>query len=207
MHILLVDDEKQILQVIGDFLADCGYSTTSAGDGAEALKILEERADIELIVSDIRMPRLAGIQFLRAVRVRFPGIPVILMTGHGDEGVAIAALQEGAQDYLKKPIKLSEFQLCIERVEERARLESQLFEDYRHFLRTGKTTQDRIDLDGAAGQLQALGTSGADNTQKFLSYGIPNNNLIIQIPVLAAIKTGYDLDTRHFALSRRVGCN
>ena len=96
MNILLVDDEEPILQVIGDFLRDCGHDVLSAGDGAEALKLLESCGDRELVVSDIRMPKLDGLGFLRAARVRHPGMPVVLMTGHGDEQVAIAALQEGA---------------------------------------------------------------------------------------------------------------
>ena len=136
MNILLVDDEEPILRVIGDFLQDCGHEVVSAADGAEALKILEAGRSCELIVSDIRMPRLDGLAFLRAARVRFPGIPVVLMTGHGDEQVAIAALQEGAHDYLKKPIRLNELIDRVDQVEERRRLESQVQEDYQNLLRT-----------------------------------------------------------------------
>ncbi len=153
MNILLVDDEAQILQVIGDFLADCGYESTTAGDGAEALKVLEERDDIDLVISDIRMPRMSGIEFLKAARVRFPGVPVILLTGHGDEHVAITALQEGAQDYLKKPIKFEEFLGCIEQVEERNRLEMQILEDYQNLLRTGKTADGRKKQNDAGHQM------------------------------------------------------
>ena len=109
MEILVVDDEQSILQVVGDFLADCDYGVATACDGSAALEVLEQRTDIDLIVSDIRMPKMDGLALLKAARVRYPGISVILMTGHGDEQVAIAALHEGAQDYLKKPIQFREF--------------------------------------------------------------------------------------------------
>ena len=68
MDILLVDDEEHILKIIADFLADCGYQTVTAANGTEALKCLERGADIGLIVSDIRMPKMDGLEFLRSVR-------------------------------------------------------------------------------------------------------------------------------------------
>jgi PAS domain S-box-containing protein len=132
MVILLVDDEAQILQVLGEFLAECGYEICRAKDGKEALQVLEEEGEVGLVISDIRMPRLDGLRLLRAVRVRFPGIPVVLMTGHGDEEVAVSALQEGATNYLKKPIKLNDLLECVEQVEARGRLESELLGDYQN---------------------------------------------------------------------------
>ena len=136
MNILLVDDEEHILQVLKDFLADCGYESFTASNGNEALSRLESGANIGLIVSDIRMPQMDGLEFLHAVRVRFPGVPVILITGHGDEQIAVSALQEGAFDYLKKPLKLEEFLSCVERVEARNQLETQLLQNYQDLLQS-----------------------------------------------------------------------
>jgi|GEM_PF-636103 PAS domain S-box-containing protein len=137
MYILVVDDEESILQVMSDFLKDCDHEVVCAGDGIQALDMLKEWEQIELVISDIRMPKLDGIRLLETVRVRFPGVPVILMTGHGDESVAIAALEQGAQYYLKKPIKFAQLIKYIEQIETRQRLESQVMEDYQdHF--TGK---------------------------------------------------------------------
>ncbi|MBN97649.1 MAG: hypothetical protein CME16_00160, partial [Gemmatimonadetes bacterium] len=135
MKILLVDDEKSILQVIGDFLSDCGYDVILAGDGSEALQRLEELEDIGLIISDIRMPKMDGLDLLKAVRVRFPGIPATLMTGHGDEQLAIDALQEGAQGYLKKPLKFDDLLEHIAQVEARDHLEEQVLNEYNNLLR------------------------------------------------------------------------
>lgn len=130
MNILLVDDEKSILKVLGDFLHDCGYRIRTAANGVLALGELEAHQDFDLIISDVRMPEMDGISFLSAVRVRFPGIPVILITGHGDEELAVEALQEGATDYLKKPVKLAEFLVRIERIEERRVLEQSIIEGH-----------------------------------------------------------------------------
>jgi two-component system, NtrC family, sensor kinase len=137
MEILLVDDEKHILKIIGDFLIDCGYEVCTASDGTEALQVLEKKESVGLVLSDIRMPRQDGLELLRAARVRFPGIPIVLMTGHGDEEVAVAALHEGAQDYLKKPVKLVELLDRIEQIEGRNQLESQVLGQYQKRLPSG----------------------------------------------------------------------
>ena len=133
MQLLIVDDQQQILNVIGDFVADCGHDVITATNGAEALAKLEDATQIGAVLSDIRMPKMDGIDFLKGVRVRFPGVPVVLMTGHGDESIATTALQEGAFDYLKKPISLTDLMGCINRIEERVKLEERVVADYRQF--------------------------------------------------------------------------
>ena len=134
MKILLVDDEDTILRVLGDFLGDCGHCTRAASNGAEALTKIEANSDTDLILSDIRMPTMDGIHLLKAARVRHPGIPVVLMTGHGDESIAIAALREGAHGYLKKPVKLDELLSTVEQLEERKILELQVLAEYKELL-------------------------------------------------------------------------
>ena len=116
MHILLVDDDEKIRSAIGNFLADRGHRLATASDGVEALERLEaDRPD--LVLCDIRMPGMNGLLLLQAARARFPHVPVILMTGDRDVDTAIAAFRSGAQDYLKKPIKLRELIACIERLQ------------------------------------------------------------------------------------------
>ena len=147
MQLLIVDDQQQILNVIGDFVADCGHEVITATNGAEALEKLEDASHVGAVLSDIRMPKMDGIDFLKGVRVRFPGIPVVLMTGHGDESIATAALQLGAFDYLKKPVSLTDLMSCINRIEERARLEESVIADYRQF--TG-SEMNAVDADRPA---------------------------------------------------------
>ena len=137
MHVMIVDDQPQIRTVLGDFLTDCGHVVVKAGDGGDALAKLENAQPIDTILSDIRMPIMDGIDFLKGVRVRFPAIPVILMTGHGDEGVARTALQQGAFDYLSKPVRLAELADILARIEERSDLERRAGADYRHLTGSG----------------------------------------------------------------------
>ncbi len=130
MQLLIVDDQQQILDVLGDFVTDCGHDVLTATNGAEALERLEDTNQVGAVLSDIRMPKMDGIDFLKGVRVRFPGIPVVLMTGHGDESIATTALKEGAFDYLKKPVRLTDLLACITRIEERSKLEESFVADY-----------------------------------------------------------------------------
>ena len=124
MKILLVDDEENVVDTLSDFLDDCGYGTVTASDGVDALEVLAGNGDVGLVIADVRMPRMDGITFLKTLKIRYPGVPVILITGHGDEGLAVAALQEGAADYIKKPIKLRELRDSVSKVEDRHALEA-----------------------------------------------------------------------------------
>ena len=118
MKILLVDDDKMVLQTIGDFLERHGHDLRTAYDGAEALIQIKESTP-DLVISDIQMPGMDGIDFLKAIRERFRDLPVILTTGYATVDTAISALRNRAYDYLKKPIQLEELQACIESVEEK----------------------------------------------------------------------------------------
>lgn len=142
MKVLIVDDEATIRQSVGSFLTACGHEIGSAANGVEALQSLEEAGAVDVILSDVRMPRMNGLDLLHTVRVRHPGTPVILMTGHGDEDVAAAALQEGAHNYLKKPVALRDLMACLDELDERRRLEAQVLSDFRTVRRGGR-------LDGA----------------------------------------------------------
>ena len=122
MDILLVDDDRAMLASIGDFLKGRGHGLRTASDGAEALRLMEA-APPDLVISDIQMPEMDGIAFLKAVREQFPDLPVILMTGYATVNTAVAALRNRAYDYLEKPIQLTELQACMARVEGRSRPE------------------------------------------------------------------------------------
>jgi DNA-binding NtrC family response regulator len=117
MVILLVDDEADIHATIGELLTDFGHTVISAMNGAEALRQLRQREDIEVILSDVRMPGVDGIRLLDAVAVRRPGLPLVLMTGHGDETTAAIALRQGAFDYLKKPVKVRQLLKLLDEIE------------------------------------------------------------------------------------------
>ncbi len=120
MNILLADDDKIVLETVGRFLSARGHGLQKASGGTEALRRMAKEIP-DLVISDIGMPGMDGVKLLRAVRERFPGLPVVLMTGRATVETAVAALRNGAFDYLKKPIDLEELQACLARMEGRRR--------------------------------------------------------------------------------------
>jgi two-component system NtrC family response regulator len=123
LRILVVDDESSQRELIGGFLRKQGHEVFLAGSGAEALaRVRETRVD--LVLSDFRMPGMSGIELLRAVKAVNPEIPFILVTAYGTVEAAVQAMQEGAADYLTKPLDLEELLLRIGRVSEQVRLQS-----------------------------------------------------------------------------------
>ena len=100
--ILVVDDDAGIRQVLQDLLASAGYRTLLATDGEEALLKLEG-GDVDLVISDDKMPGMSGRELLWECVRRWPGLPVILLTGYGTVPEAVEAIKGGAVDYLLKP--------------------------------------------------------------------------------------------------------
>ena len=118
MDILLVDDDEMALKTIGNALIDRRYPLRTASNGVDALHRMEDEIP-DLVICDVQMPGIDGIEFLRTARERFPDMPIILMTGGRDMDTAIAAFRSGAYDVLKKPIQLQELLDCIKGIEER----------------------------------------------------------------------------------------
>jgi two-component system, OmpR family, alkaline phosphatase synthesis response regulator PhoP len=101
-RILVVDDEIEILDTITEHLEREGYAVTRAVDGEEALrKVRNERPDLVLL--DLRLPRLSGFDVLQRLRADHPRVPVVMLTGLDDEALARSTLQMGAVDYIRKP--------------------------------------------------------------------------------------------------------
>jgi len=103
--ILLIDDETQFLATMGKRLRKRGFLVREAGSGLEGLRELKlEPADV--VVLDVGMPDMDGIQVLREIKLRFPQVQVLMLTGHADMEVAISGMAMGAFDYLMKPAEL-----------------------------------------------------------------------------------------------------
>jgi two-component system NtrC family response regulator len=116
--ILLVDDDASQRKVIEFWLREEGYSTLTAGDGKSALPILEERSP-DLVVADIRMPGMDGLELLSRIRAINQDTPVILMTAFGTVNNAVDAMKLGATDYLLKPLNPEELKIIVRRALER----------------------------------------------------------------------------------------
>ena len=99
---LIVDDEPNMRRVLAALLKKHGFASVDAPDGEAALQILAEQ-EIDVVLSDLKMPRMNGLELLEQARTRFPEVPLILITAHGTVGSAVEALKQGAFDYLTKP--------------------------------------------------------------------------------------------------------
>jgi two-component system, NtrC family, nitrogen regulation response regulator GlnG len=114
VHVLVVDDDETVRASL-DALACAEIRVTMAAGGQEALDRMA--ADpVDLVLSDVRMPGLDGLELLRRVRVRAPGADVVLMTAYDDVGVAIVAVREGARALLAKPLDLRDLRALIDRL-------------------------------------------------------------------------------------------
>jgi len=124
-HLLCVDDEPNILSSLRRLFRQLGYRTTVANSGKEGLQALEENGnDIDLVISDMRMPEMDGAQFLETVRERWPDVVRILLTGYADISSTIAAINKGQIfRYIAKPWDDADIEITIRQALERKQLE------------------------------------------------------------------------------------
>jgi PAS domain S-box-containing protein len=112
--ILIADDETDIALILKLQLEDAGYRTVRVKDGVEALAALE-RDSFDLVLLDIKMPRMDGLQVLKRARNSWPAMAIIMMTAHGSEEIAVATMKEGALDYIAKPFSNDDMLKRVER--------------------------------------------------------------------------------------------
>lgn len=114
ISILLVDDERIMRDLLEMILAREGYSILTADDGAMACNVLENE-HVDIVVSDMKMPRMNGFELLEFIKREHPSIGVIIMTAFGDTYTVKDALLMGADEYITKPFKSYEISLVVER--------------------------------------------------------------------------------------------
>ncbi len=112
-RILIVDDEPDMVDNLARILGRAGYECLTAGNGPQATALLEE--DPDLVVTDLKMPTVDGMELLRRVRQRDPSLPVIVVTGFATIESAVTAIREGAFDYLPKDFSIDQLQVAVER--------------------------------------------------------------------------------------------
>ena len=120
-NVLVVDDEESMRHLLTVILSDRGYDVRAVSNGEDALRELATR-DYDLVLSDVRMPRMDGIALLRKALELHPGITFIVMSAYGTHDTAIEAMKVGAYDYVSKPFKPDEVLLVLRKAEERLRL-------------------------------------------------------------------------------------
>ena len=125
--ILLVDDEAGIRKVLGITLSDMGYRVITAQNGQEALSKFEDKKPL-IVLTDIKMPEMDGIELLRQIKQRNPDAEVIMITGHGDMDLAIKSVKYEATDFVTKPINDEVLEIALSRAQERIAMRRKLNE-------------------------------------------------------------------------------
>ncbi len=123
-RVLVADDEKVIREILSDFLTMEGYIVRTVEDGQQALKELEQRS-YNLVITDLKMPRMGGIELLEEVNRRGFGVLTVIMTGFGTVETAIEAMKKGAYDYILKPFKVEEVIHIVQRGLEKQQLQQE----------------------------------------------------------------------------------
>ena len=127
MTLLLVDDEEDIREVLGIFLSELGYPVLTAENGKVALDLFRKEHP-PIVLSDIKMPVMDGIDLLKAIKEEHPDTEVIMITGHGDMELAIKSLKLEATDFITKPINEDALEIALKRAIEKISMRHQLRE-------------------------------------------------------------------------------
>ena len=125
--ILLVDDEADLREVLDISLSDSGYNVLTAENSTQALNILNDN-DIPVVITDIKMPGIDGIELLRKIKSKNPETEVIMLTGHGDLELAIKSLKHEATDFITKPINDDALEMALQRAFEKISMRQKLKE-------------------------------------------------------------------------------
>jgi DNA-binding NtrC family response regulator len=121
-RILVVDDEEPIREIVASMLGAAGYACKQAASGTEALAVLNSGEEFELMLSDLMMADLDGIGLLERTKEKYPDMPVVMVTAVHDISVALAAIRNGAYDYLLKPFEREQLLNTVSRALENRRL-------------------------------------------------------------------------------------
>ncbi len=147
-RILVVDDESSHRKMIEAVLAEEGYEIDQADNGQAAIDAIEERF-YDLVIMDIRMPKVGGIDALKKIKMLSPAIPIIIMTAYASVGSAVDALKAGAYDYLTKPLDIEELKLLVAKA-----LRHQQLEQENIFLK--ERLNDRFDFSNIIGRSPSI---------------------------------------------------
>jgi PAS domain S-box-containing protein len=203
--LILVDDEDDLRKFLGFTLEDLGYRVKAAKNGEEALSILKDFQP-DIILTDIKMPRMDGIDLLRAVKADYPNVEVIMLTGHGDMDLAIESLKYEAADFITKPVNDEVLEISLNRVMEKINLKRQLREYTENLERlVDEKAQRIVELERQnAACLVVEGLSEAlSNAADELESG---SSLFNELPCLVSIHTRYlEIVAANKLLKERLG--
>ncbi len=188
--VLIVDDEKNYLLILSTVLREEGYDTLTANSGAEALEVLE-KSDVDLVVTDMKMPAMDGIALLEKIKAKDPDLPVIMMTAHGTVEKAVEAMQKGAYNYILKPFENERLVLYVSKacalyrmVKENRRLRHAVETRYRFDNIIGKSpamrevfaTIEKVAPTAATVLIEGESGTGKELVAKSIHFNSPRRN-------------------------------
>jgi len=190
---LLVDDDPLVRKTLARVLQSQGMSTIEVESGPRALEWLEREGPVPLLITDIYMPDMDGIELLRRVRKRWPDTAVLVITGVAEVGTAVECLQQGALDYLAKPVQLEEVRARIHNALERHRLALEnryLQQSYQERLEAQLRELARRNKEMFLGQIQMA----VRMLEKKDIYTRGHSNRVALYSVKTAVQMGYTGD-------------
>lgn len=113
-HILIVDDDKAIRELLKDFFQELEYKITTAANGAEAVAAINTRS-FDCVISDHVMPDMNGLELLEHLRKQNKNVPFLMITGYPTLEIAVEVMKQGAHDYITKPLQLDDIRIKVER--------------------------------------------------------------------------------------------
>lgn len=118
---VIADDDKTIGEILKELISRDSISVEVFSDGLDAIKFIKKQP-VDIIITDLMMPRVGGLEVLRQARITNPDVIVIIITGHASLETAIEAVREGAYDYIKKPFKLQEMEIVFNNAVDKVKL-------------------------------------------------------------------------------------
>ena len=190
-HILVIDDEKNYLLVLETLLMDAGYMVTSLNDPESALAFLED-SEVDVVVTDMKMPKISGREVLEHVRKNYPHVPVLIMTAFGSIESAVEVMKFGAFDYITKPFSNDELLLSLQNAAELSRV-------HRRYQLLHENLEERYGLHQIIGR-----SKGMRSILAMVDRAAPSKSSVL---ITGESGTGKELVARaiHFASPRKNG--
>ncbi len=141
-RVLVVDDDVQIQKDLSEIITGCGYEVSVAGTGVEALEIMGGEDAFDLVITDLMMPGMDGMELLTEIKKRSKDLPVVMITAFATIDSAVTAMQKGASDYIAKPFKIDEIEIVVKRMMEEGKFRKEIKEQ-RH-LTAGERDVDEV---------------------------------------------------------------
>jgi FixJ family two-component response regulator/anti-sigma regulatory factor (Ser/Thr protein kinase) len=176
VHVVVVDDEVEITNTLSEILLELGYKCSSFNDATKALDFLLSDSTVDLLITDLRMPKMDGFSLIKSISNVDSFIPIIIITAYGDIDITIKALRSGASDYFPKPFDFKEVEKSIKRIIEQNFRHTKLLETSEFLEKTEhkfKIRADKLDYAQISKFLsEYLYNLGYFNLNDKLNYGI-----------------------------------